>query len=394
MSIKAVLLACGGLVLSIVVSQSGYCASPSPQLQSPAIGKEKAGTEASPPSPESKRTIVDSPFGNEPWNLSESPLRWRELGKDFVQDQKQIWTSPLRLRFSDTEWLVPLAGISAGFMVTDRDVSPHLSHDPKTISHYNALSNAGVGALVGGTAGLWLLSYPSHNAHWRETGVLAGQAALNSLLTVEAFKYAFGRERPLQGTGAGHFFQGGTSFPSEHAAAAWAVAGVIGHEYPGPLPRLLAYGLAAAVSYSRVRAEQHFPSDVFIGGTLGSLVAQQVYSHHHDPELGGSAWRSVSDFFHSEGAPSPENQGSPYVPLDSWVYPALDRLAGFGLVQSGFAGMRPWTRRECIRLLNEAEENLSEKGSENEDAQELIAGLERQFRPEMDAAEAGADGGF
>ena len=54
--------------------------------------------------------------------------------------------------------------------------------DPNTISHYNTLSNAGIGALVGGAAGMWLLSYPSHNEHWRETGLLAGEAALNSLV--------------------------------------------------------------------------------------------------------------------------------------------------------------------------------------------------------------------
>ena len=168
-----------------------------------------------------------------------------------------------------------------------------LSHVPSTISHYNTLSNAGIGALVGGAAGMWLLSYPSHNEHWRETGLLAGEAALNSLIPVEVFKYGLGRERPLQGMGGGGFFQGGTSFPSEHSAAAWAVAGVIAHEYPGPLPKLLAYGLASLVSYSRIRGEQHFPSDVFIGGIIGSLVAQQIYSRHHDPELGGSEWRSI-----------------------------------------------------------------------------------------------------
>ena len=178
-----------------------------------------------------------------------------------------------------------------GLLVTDRDVSLHLSHEPTTLSHYNNLSNAGIGALVGGAAGMWLLSYPSRNEHWRETGLLAGQAALNSLVAVEALKYSLGRERPLQGDGAGHFFQGGTSFPSEHAAAAWAVAGVIGHEYPGPVPKLLAYGLASLVSYSRIRAEQHFPADVFVGSIVGSLIAQQVYSHHHDPELGGDTWR-------------------------------------------------------------------------------------------------------
>ena len=60
-----------------------------------------------------------------------------------------------------------------------------------------------------------------------------------------------------------------------------------------------------------------------------------------------------------EGRSSPENQGSPYVPLDSWVYPALDRLAAFGMIDSAFAEMRPWTRRECARLVSEAEERLA-----------------------------------
>src|SRR6266704_2185858 len=102
----------------------------------------------------------------------------------FVRDQREIWTSPARIRFSDTEWLVPLAGISAGLITTDRDVSLHLSHDPKTINHYNTISNAGIGALVGGAAGMWLMSYPARNDHWRETGLLAGQAALNGLVVV------------------------------------------------------------------------------------------------------------------------------------------------------------------------------------------------------------------
>jgi len=127
-----------------------------------------------------------------------------------------------------------------------------------------------------------------------------------------------GRERPLEGLGGGGFFQGGSSFPSEHSAAAWAVAGVVAHEYPGPLPKIFAYGLASLVSYSRIRGQQHFPSDVFIGGIIGSLVARQIYSQHHDPELGGSEWPSIGELFR-EGRAAPENRGSPYVPLDSWV---------------------------------------------------------------------------
>ncbi len=61
----------------------------------------------------------------------------------FVRDQREIWSSPAKLRFSDTEWLVPLSGITAGLFVTDRDFSKHLSQNPTTISHYKTLSNAG-----------------------------------------------------------------------------------------------------------------------------------------------------------------------------------------------------------------------------------------------------------
>jgi hypothetical protein len=233
---------------------------------------------------------------------------------------------------------------------------------------------------------MWLLSYPARNEHWRETGLLAGQAALNSLVAVEALKYSLGRERPLQDNGAGHFFQGGTSLPSEHAAAAWAVAGVVGHEYPGPVPKLLAYGLASLVSYSRVRAEQHFPADVFVGSIVGSLIAQQVYSHHHDPELGGDTWRYVGDMLRGDG--------SPYVPQDSWVYPALDRLAAFGLIDSAFAGMRPWTRRECARLLSEAENHTADEAHGNDVAEGIVAALEREFRPEMEGTEGSEGGAF
>jgi len=73
------------------------------------------------------------------------------------------------------------AGGNLDRTVHDRQrCQPELSHVPNTLSHYNTLSNAGIGALVGSAAGMWLLSYPSHNEHWRETGLLAGEAALTA----------------------------------------------------------------------------------------------------------------------------------------------------------------------------------------------------------------------
>src|SRR5262249_35557410 len=163
-------------------------------------------------------------------------------------------------------------GVASTMFVTDAQFSRHLSNNPGTIHHYKTLSDAGVAALVGGAGGLWLLSFPKHNSHWRETGFLSGEAALNSLIAVEALKYSLRRERPYQ-TNPGDFFpSGGTSFPSEHAAAAFSVAGVIAHEYPGILPKVFAYGLATMVSVSRVKGKQHFNSDVLIGSVMGNMI--------------------------------------------------------------------------------------------------------------------------
>ncbi len=46
------------------------------------------------------------------------------------------------------------------------------------------------------------------------------------------------------------------------------------------------------------------------------------------------------------------------VPLDSWVYPAFDRLTALGYTPSAMLGMRPWTRLQCARLVQEAQQNL------------------------------------
>lgn len=305
---------------------------------------------------------------------------------DLFEDQKRIWTSPARIRFSDATWLVPLGGLAAGLFVTDRQHSASLSQNPTTIRHYKTFSNVGLASLVGTGAGLYLFSYPMHNEHWRETGFLAGEAALNSLITVEALKYSLRRARPYQDNGSGSFFNGGTSFPSEHAAAAWSIAGVIAHEYPGKLPTLLAYGMASAISFSRVHAHQHFPSDVLVGSVLGYLIAQSVYTRRYDPETGGRAWSLPSEYVDGMTSRSPAYMGSPYVPLDSWIYPAMERLAAFGYFKSEALGMRPWTRQECVRLLGEAAERRPDSDGPSE-VQKLYAALTREFYSDVQASE-------
>lgn len=304
---------------------------------------------------------------------------------EFGGDQKNLWTSPSRLRLSDSEWLVPLAGFSAALFATDAQFSRHLSNDPKKLSRYSNLSAAGVAGLAGAAGSMWVWSHRNHNSHWQETGYLATKAAVNSFVLSETMKYALGRSRPHDGVGNGRFFQGGTSFPSEHAAAAWSIASVVAHEYPGPLSKLLVYGAASLVSFSRVRAKDHFPSDVLVGALIGELSGYQAYSRHHDPELGGDAWLGWSEYGRSiYSAPSTERLGSPYVPLDSWIYPAFERLMAMGLIDSGYLGLRPWTRRECARLLSEGEGEALERP----EAAGIINALELEFSHELELPSA------
>jgi len=80
---------------------------------------------------------------------------------------------------------------------------------------------------------------------------------------------------------------------------------------------------------------------------------------------------------------SPKNMGSPYVPMDSWIYSAFDRLIALGYVRSAIVGNRPWTRLECARLLNEANELLQSANTEGDDeAHGIYDALAQEFSNE------------
>jgi hypothetical protein len=73
-----------------------------------------------------------------------------------------------------------------------------------------------------------------------------------------------------------------------------------------------------------------------------------------------------------------------YVPMDSWIYPALDRLHGLGYLDTAFLGLRPWTRRSIQRMLDAAAQQ--EGIQSNPQAAEILAALEREFGVEDDDA--------
>ncbi len=209
------------------------------------------------------------------------------------------------------------------------------------------------------------------------------------LVVAEAFKTVTRRPRPNIGSGQGKFGTGAaldSSFPSIHAALAWSAASVLAHEYPGVMTKILGYGLATGVSLARVTGKDHFPSDVLVGSAMGWLIGRQVYAAHHNPELPGGDYGTFDRGTQGEGYRW-GSWSSPYVPMDSWVYPAMDRLTALGVVQSGLIGLRPWTRKECARLLEEASGSVDDFAPDEDETSRLYSALAREFALELDGAE-------
>jgi hypothetical protein len=60
---------------------------------------------------------------------------------------------------------------------------------------------------------------------------------------------------------------------------------------------------------------------------------------------------------------SASSRSSVYIPIDSWVYPAVLRLYSLGFVDSAFLNMRPWTRNSVYRMLEESKDVLLQSGN-------------------------------
>lgn len=312
------------------------------------------------------------------------------LLRNLVDDQRTIWTSPFKARIEDLNWLAPAAGLTAGLINADAEISSRISTTGTLAKHSGTVSNAGLALMLGGTGGMYVLGKLRSDDHQQETGILAGEAAINGLMVTELLKLATQRERPTEGTGQGRFGHAmsitDSSFPSLHATLAWSAASVLAHEYPGVMTQILSYGLATGVSVARVTGRDHFTSDVAVGAGLGWLIGRQVYALHHNPEFpGGDYGRFLAD------RPAPEDRSrekefSPYVPVDSWVYPAFERLFALGAIPSAFLGLRPWTRAECARLLEEADAEGDDDSSD--ETSRLLDALKREFTSELNGPEA------
>ena len=275
------------LTAALLLATGPFCSAQSATLQSSTADVATAVSTSLPDAPEPHNDPAQPP--PPPPEKKSETITFVGTPKRILLDQKAIWTSPLHLKPQDAIWLLPLAAVTGTMIGSDQHTMNDLIHINPTISTTSPhVSNASVGALGALPASMYLWSLTHHAPQAHETGLLSGEALVDSLAVSEAIQLVTLRDRPNVNNAKGNFFSSSPldgSFPSNHATAAWAMAAVVGDEYPGWLTRTAVYGLATTVSVSRVLAEQHFPSDVLVGSVAGWLIGHYVYHAHHNYAL-------------------------------------------------------------------------------------------------------------
>lgn len=209
----------------------------------------------------------------------------RNTPRNFLHDQAAIWTSPAHLNESNAVGPALLVLATTALATTDHQVMSQHFLDHTTNQRATTASNGLTGLFVAAPVAFFGMGRLRHDDSAVETGILGGEAIVDSLVVNEALKAVTMRERPTLDSARGKFFQTSvgldSSFPSNHAIVAWSSAAVIASEYPGIMTQITAYGLATGVSLTRVMARQHFPSDVLVGSAVGWMIGRYVYHRHH-----------------------------------------------------------------------------------------------------------------
>jgi membrane-associated phospholipid phosphatase len=121
-------------------------------------------------------------------------------------------------------------------------------------------------------AGTWLVAELSGSDSGRTEAYTMAEAAAFSTITAEALKYGVGRKRPNETLRVNDWRAGGSSFPSLHTTAAFAIGTVLAESGGDDFRwtrRILGYGIGAGTAYLRVHGNQHWLSDVVGGAAIG-----------------------------------------------------------------------------------------------------------------------------
>lgn len=214
-------------------------------------------------------------------------VEWRTFVPNLLDDQKRTFgTFPSHLTHR-RNWIPVLAigAASAGLVVADQYDSRYFRRTTNLSTFNSALSSTNTAAAIVLTpVALYSIGHFSKSNYTKETALLTAESALDGEVIDIVMKLVSDRRRPISipktSNFADSFLEGNNhfngSFPSSHTVAAFSVATVVSRRYGARhkwVP-IVAYGLSAAIGFSKISTSAHFPSDVFLGAAIGYSVAR------------------------------------------------------------------------------------------------------------------------
>lgn len=204
--------------------------------------------------------------------------------KKYWADTKAIVTSPTRWDERDWTKLGVLMAAEGGLLFADQSVKDYFqSHKNKTESYIcsNVLEHFGSEHSFILISGIFTYGLLAKDKKCVSTALLAIESFTLASLVTRIPKTLVGRERPDNWQGDGPFtFNGpfgGSSFPSGHTTASFAVASVIATQFRDSkwIP-ITAYSVAGLAGLSRIYDNKHWLTDVVAGAAIGTLVGNLV----------------------------------------------------------------------------------------------------------------------
>jgi membrane-associated phospholipid phosphatase len=187
-------------------------------------------------------------------------------------DTKLYFTSPLR--WDSTDWLLfggTLAAV-AGAHEFDGRVRDHFAGKSPVLDGKDRNSTRDAVPAAALVAGTWALGWMLDSSSGRIEAYRMLEAGALSTITAEIFKYGAGRARPNETLRVDDWRKGGSSFPSLHVSAAFAIGTVFAESGPDDhrwARRLIGFGMASGIAYARLHSNVHWLSDVVAGSAIG-----------------------------------------------------------------------------------------------------------------------------
>lgn len=250
-------------------------------------------------------------------NLSNAQM-FDKIGKDFNDFLKVgggYFTAPLNFESSDWRNLgVTAAMVSGGFFLdnTARSYSQQ-SHSNFKNNLFDIDQYYTTKYVVAATAGIYAFGLFAGNDKVRNIGVQLGESVIYAGAVTVTLKSLIGRSRPYNNKGHTSFKpfnlnNDNLSFPSGHATLAFAFSTVMAHQVDNIFWKTGWFTAAGLVCYARMYHDQHWISDVIMGGAIGYFTGRFVVNHSTNNPEEKEASKNTSKPFYSAGINFRENQ--------------------------------------------------------------------------------------